>query len=90
MTSKFPQNTYPYAEYEQAHQETFAPPQVPIKHVLPPGMSETAFSQAISEFSHVVGKDQVFIGEALAHYIDPYDIWEEDESKRKLPSGAVW
>ncbi|KAH7242852.1 hypothetical protein B0J15DRAFT_404739 [Fusarium solani] len=89
MTSNIPKNTYPFEEYEAAHQKIFVAPRVPIKRILPPGVSASDFSQAVAEFSNVVGGDQVFIGDGLAHYIDPYDIWEDDEFKRKMPSAAV-
>ncbi|VUC37775.1 unnamed protein product [Clonostachys rosea] len=89
MTSTPPKNTYPWDEYEAAHQKTFSPPQVPIKRVIPPGVSEAAFAKAIQEFINVVGKDQVFVGDALSHYIDPFDIADDDETKRKVPGAAV-
>ncbi|KAF5586538.1 Vanillyl-alcohol oxidase [Fusarium pseudoanthophilum] len=89
MTSTAPKNTYPWDEYEAAHQHTFSTPNIPIKRVIPPGVTEEAFDQAIEALAAVVGKDQVFVGDALSHYIDPFDIWDDDESKRKVPGAAV-
>ncbi|KAL2825821.1 hypothetical protein BDW59DRAFT_179796 [Aspergillus cavernicola] len=31
----------------------------------------------------------VFVGEALAHYVDPYDVYEDNESRRRVPRAAV-
>ena len=91
MTSSLPKNTYIDSDYEKAHQETFAPPKSrPIKPVLPPGVPQAKFEEAIRELASVVGKEAVFIKEALAHYVDPYDVHEDDEEKRKVPSAAVW
>lgn len=90
MTSVLP-DKYSDPEYERAHRATFAPPQRnPLKPVLPPGVRDSDFSQAIQDFIGVVGERNVFIGEALSDYVDPYDIWEADEQKRKVPSAAVW
>ncbi|KAH8901818.1 FAD-linked oxidase-like protein [Coniochaeta sp. PMI_546] len=89
MTSVLP-DKYSDPEYERAHRATFAPPQRnPLKPVLPPGVRDSDFSQAIQDFIGVVGERNVFIGEALSDYVDPYDIWEADEQKRKMPSAAV-
>lgn len=91
MTTTLPVGTYADSLYEQAHQKTFKPPQiVAIPAVLPPGLSQLEFSEALRDLSQVVGLDQVFVGDALAHYIDPYEIYEDDASKRKIPSAAVW
>ncbi len=53
-------------------------------------LSGDEFDNAISEFVSIVGEDNVFVGEGLSDYVDPYDIWEADEQKRKTPSAAVW
>ncbi|KAJ9132446.1 Vanillyl-alcohol oxidase [Pleurostoma richardsiae] len=90
MTSSLPTNTYPYADYEAAHQVTFAPPtKRPIKPVLPPGVQTVDFERALEELISILGKEAVFVKEALAYYIDPYELWEDDETKRKVPSAAV-
>lgn len=91
MTTSLPQNTYPDPEYEKAHLDTFSSPgSRPIKPVLPPGISQEKFNKALQELVRVVGQDAVFVGDALAHYVDPYDIHEKDDTKRKVPSAAVW
>lgn len=83
--------TYPDADYEAAHQATYErAPRHPIKSILPPGVREADFAKAVQEFIAVVGEDAVFIGDGLSDYIDPYDVNEADESKRKVPSAAVW
>jgi len=91
MSTTLPQ-TYPDAEYESAHTSTYErPPRFPIKAVFPPGVRESDFHVAISEFIAALGEANVFIGEALSDYIDPYDVHEHDthEEKRKIPSAAV-
>jgi hypothetical protein len=90
MTTTLP-DKYVNAEYQEAHRLTFAHPhRHSIPKVLPPGVGEDAFARVIQELLAAVGKDFVFVGDGLSDYIDPYDIWEADESKRKLPSAAVW
>jgi len=90
MTSTLP-DKYTDPEYEQAHRSTFQrSPKHPIPKTLPPGVSEDDFARALQDFISVVGKDSVFIDGGLSDYVDPYDIWEADESKRKVPSAAVW
>ncbi len=89
MTTTLP-DKYPYPEYEAAHRSTFnRPARQPIRKVLPPGVSEEDFGQAIKDFVAVVGEASVFIDEGLSDYVDPYDINESNE-KRKTPSAAVW
>ena len=90
MSTTQPQNTYPDQEYEDAHLMTFSTPKVAIPSILPPDVTQDTFSQAIAEFTDAIGKDSVFIGAGLSHYVDPYDLSEADETKRKLPSAAVW
>ncbi|KAI1871232.1 uncharacterized protein JN550_004677 [Neoarthrinium moseri] len=90
MTSTQPTNTYPDLEYEEAHIRTFTPRKDrPISLVLPPGINQETFEKAVEEFALAIGKDQVFVKEALAQYIDPYDLHDDDNSKRKVPSAAV-
>jgi len=91
MTSTLPESTYADAEYENAHRQTFSlPAATPIKSVLPPGLSQAQFDAALEDLIAVVGKAAVFVNEALAHYVDPYEVYVQDEAKRKLPSAAVW
>ncbi len=90
MTTVLP-DKYPDPEYEKAHRDTFAAPTAnKITPVLPPGVRKDDFAAAIKEFASVVGEAAVFVDEALSDYIDPYDIWEADKGKRKVPSAAVW
>lgn len=71
--------------------ETFAAPKgYPIEPVLPPDVKRETFEQALAEFVDAVGKDYVFIGDALSHYIDPYDIYIDDSERRRMPSAAIW
>lgn len=78
------------AEYEDAHEGTYErKPRYAIKPVFPLGVPEVDFTQAIQDFISIVGLDAVFIGEALSDYIDPYDIHEAEDGKRKVPSAAV-
>jgi hypothetical protein len=90
MSTTIPQ-TYPDPEYEDAHQATYErKPRFPINRVLPPGIREADFAKAIEEFMAAVGQGAVFVDEALSDYIDPYDVHEHQDSKRKIPSAAVW
>lgn len=82
--------TYPDKDYEDAHQNTFSTPKVPIWSVLPPNVTEATLAQAIVDFSDAIGEANVFVGDGLSHYVDPYDLSEGDKTKRKLPSAAVW
>lgn len=89
MTSVLPKK-YADPEYEQAHQSLFVrPARHIIKRVLPPGVREADFDQAVQEFVSAVGQANVIVDQGLSDYIDPYDIWEADEGKRKTPSAAV-
>lgn len=91
MTSTLPEITYTDTEYENAHRQTFSlPAATPIKSVLPPGLSQAEFDAALRELIGVLGKTAVFVNEALADYVDPYEVYVHDEAKRKLPSAAVW
>jgi 4-cresol dehydrogenase (hydroxylating) flavoprotein subunit len=42
--------------------------------ILPPGLSASDFAEALEAFRRIVGKDQVYTGEALSSYVDPYSI----------------
>lgn len=89
MTSSLPPKTYSDPEYEAAHRQTFATPKTKISNVLPLGVTRATFDVAIKELISAVGVASVFVGEALAHYVDPYDVYEDDESRRRVPSAAV-
>lgn len=90
MSITHPQ-TYPHPDYEAAHQQTYErAPRHPITPIpLPPGVGQTDFDSAISEFISIAGEESVFVKEGLSDYIDPYDVHEHDPSQRKLPSAAV-
>ena len=75
--------------YESAHRATFSPPKKDIPAVLPPGVSQVDFEQALGELITVVGLENVFVGEALVDYLDPYDVFEHEGGRRKVPSAAV-
>ncbi|KIW98341.1 uncharacterized protein Z519_00001 [Cladophialophora bantiana CBS 173.52] len=88
MGVKFPIR-YNDPEYQLNHQNLFSQALLcPLKNVLPPGVDQAQFDRAIVEFEDAVGKDNVFRGEALEEYVDPYELWEE-EGRRKMPSAAV-
>ncbi|OJJ05940.1 hypothetical protein ASPVEDRAFT_199430 [Aspergillus versicolor CBS 583.65] len=89
MTSSLPSKTYADPDYEAAHRETFAAPKTKIPDVLPIGVTKATFDAAIKDLVSAVGLASVFVGEALAHYVDPYDVYEDDESRRRVPSAAV-
>ena len=82
--------SYQDAEYQNAHNDLYlgisidAPPKV-----LPPGVSQETFDQAIDDFLSILGQDSVFTGEALRDYVDPYEITLPNV-ERKIPSAAVW
>jgi hypothetical protein len=90
MSTTIIPNTYPDPDYEAAHLATYErKPRHPIKPALPPGVREADFAQAIQDFIAVVGKDSVFVDGGLTDYIDPYDVHEAEEGKRKVPGAAV-
>ncbi|KAK4462378.1 putative vanillyl-alcohol oxidase [Cladorrhinum samala] len=89
MSTTLPK-TYSDPDSEAAHVATYErKPRHPIRPVLPPGVRESEFNQAIQSFTSIVGKEAVFIDAALSDYIDPYDVNEADPTKRKVPSAAV-
>lgn len=89
MSTTIPE-TYPDPEYEAAHVATYErKPRFLIKPAFPHGVREADFAQAIEEFIAVVGRNAVFINEGLSDYIDPYDVHEHEDDKRKVPSAAV-
>jgi hypothetical protein len=82
---------YPDPEYQEAHRGVFDhPSRRPIRKVLPPDVGEEDFTRAIEELVSAVGRDFVFVDEALSDYVDPYDPYQDDPEKRKTPSAAVW
>ncbi|KIX10676.1 uncharacterized protein Z518_01760 [Rhinocladiella mackenziei CBS 650.93] len=85
---KFPVR-YEDPEYQSHHQKLFSGTLLcPLENVLPPSVNQADFSLSIAEFEKIVGKENVFVGNALEEYVDPYELWEQ-EGKRKMPSAAV-
>jgi hypothetical protein len=77
------------AEYQSTHYNLFKNSiTVPLTSVLPPGLSQSAFDDALKEYEKAVGDDQVLRGGSLTEYIDPYEL-HEAEGIRKMPSAAV-
>ena len=90
MSAHLP-SKYKDSEYQEAHRGIFQSPATrAIPRTLPPGVTEEDFAHAIRAFISVVGPEFVFVDEALSDYIDPYDPYEADETKRRVPSAAVW
>ncbi|KAF1949382.1 FAD-linked oxidase-like protein [Byssothecium circinans] len=84
-----PSLAYTNAEYQSVHYALFKDSiTVPLKPVLPPGVTRYAFDAAIVQYMAIVGHEQVLQGEQLTEYIDPYEL-KEAEGKRKIPSAAV-
>lgn len=80
---------YTNEEYQSTHYNLFKNSiTVPLKPVLPPGVTRYAFDAAILQYMAIVGHEQVLQGDALTEYIDPYEV-REAEGKRKMPSAAV-
>jgi len=76
--------------YQETHQSVFQGSLTkPLKELLPPGVSREDFKLAIEEFVSALGSDGVVIGEALSDYVDPYELYEDKDSERKVASAAV-
>jgi hypothetical protein len=59
-------------EYQSTHYNLFKDSiTVPLKSVLPPGVTRQDFEKAIQQYKGVVGDDQVYQGDGLTEYIDP-------------------
>lgn len=81
---------YEDPEYQSTHSNLFSSSLTrPLEAVLPPGVTQLHFDAAINKLKDVLGKEHVFTGRSLTEYIDPYEL-QEDPSRRKIPSGAVW
>lgn len=84
-----PLSTYRNVEHQEVHANLFKDSiTTPLNAILPPGITRYAFDAAIMQYMAIVGHDQVLQGDALAEYIDPYDL-HEAEGTRKMPSAAV-
>jgi hypothetical protein len=87
--SKFPVR-YLDPDYQQNHRNLFSGSLLaPLEPVLPPGLTQSEFDRALTEFRKAIGDDQVFVGLNLEEYVDPYELYEK-EGRRKTPSAAVW
>ncbi len=81
---------YTDPEYNSTHHKLFAKSLIrPLDTVLPPGVTNADFDTAIGKLREVLGDENVYVGKALGEYIDPYEL-QEEPSRRKVPSGAVW
>lgn len=81
---------YEDPEYQSTHSNLFNGSLTrPLEAVLPPGVTQAEFEEAISKLKDILGKEHVFTGKSLTEYIDPYEL-QEEPSRRKSPSGAVW
>lgn len=84
-----PLPAYINPEYQSTHYNLFKDSvTVPLKSVLPPGIDRDAFDTAIKRYKSIVGDAQVYQGDALTEYIDPYEL-HEAEGTRRMPSAAV-
>jgi hypothetical protein len=82
-----PSKAYIDAEYQSTHYELFKESiTVPLVPVLPPGIQQEDFEDAIRKYKTAVGEDQVLRCNDLTEYIDPYEL---QEGKRRMPSAAV-
>ena len=82
--------SYEDPEYQSTHSTLFSASLTrPLEAVLPPGVTKADFNAAINKFKEVLGEAHVLTGRSLTEYIDPYEL-QEDPSRRKIPSGAVW
>jgi hypothetical protein len=80
---------YEDSETQKAHTDLYLGfKERPLHPVLPPGIDDGTFEEAIKEFVDVLGSKNVFAGEALQDYIDPYEIVEPG-AERKIPSAAL-
>lgn len=90
MVTTIPPVRYQDPEVQKAHTDLYLnSSDRPLYPVLPPGISQEHFDKAIQELVEVLGSKNVFAGEALQDYIDPYEILEPGV-ERKIPSAAVW
>jgi hypothetical protein len=60
----------------------------PLEPILPPNVSKSDFEHALVAFANVVRRENVVTGPSLVNYVDPYQMWYEEE--RNVPSAAVW
>lgn len=77
--------------YQAAHDDTYAHPLDPeIPRVLPPGVTQQQFDDAIDKCTQVLGSSSsVNTGQDLKDFVDPYDLPEEGYEP-KIPGAAIW
>jgi hypothetical protein len=84
-----PSQAYLDKEYQSTHYNLFKESiTVSLKPILPPGLQQNTFNDAIRDYKAAVGEGQVLEGDDLTEYIDPYEL-QEAEGTRKMPSAAV-
>jgi hypothetical protein len=90
MVTTVPPVRYEDPEVQKAHTDLYLnSSDRPLYPVLPPGINQEDFDKAIHELVEALGSKNVFAGEALQDYIDPYEI-DEPGVERKIPGAAVW
>lgn len=90
MVTTVPPVRYQDPEVQKAHTALYLnSSDRPLYPTLPPGVNQGEFDKAIQELVDVIGSKNVFAGEALQDYIDPYEI-DEVGVDRKIPGAAVW
>jgi hypothetical protein len=90
MVTTIPPIRYSDPEVQKAHTDLYLnSSDRPLYPVLPPNVKQEDFDRAIQDLVDVLGSKNVFAGEALQDYIDPYEI-DEAGVERKIPSAAVW
>lgn len=72
-------------DVQQAHDRVFEQGRSVPEQCFPPGMAETQFSEMIQTLKAIVGDDQVYTGESLLHFSDPFSPHTEN-----FPSAAIW
>ncbi|KAF3403471.1 Vanillyl-alcohol oxidase [Penicillium rolfsii] len=88
-SSKLP-TRYADPKYQANHKTLFSGSLIrPLPRALPPGLDQATFQRAIDEFVNILGSDSVLVGDALVDYVDPYELYEDKESERKVASAAV-
>jgi 4-cresol dehydrogenase (hydroxylating) len=48
--------------------------------ILPAGLTAADFADALEQFRKIVGKDNVYTGDQLSGYVDPYSIADEPDA----------
>ncbi len=83
MATTTPPTRYEDPEVQKAHTDLYlGSSERPLYPVLPLGMSTEDFDQVIHQFVEALGSKNVFAGEALQDYIDPYEIDEPGANAR--------